>query len=364
MKKATITPFVYAFIYIVLALVMLFIRQNIGAMTPDEIGYIGDIYRNRLQEINYSIFARFGTGLPFQYYVASVLFQFLYKHDELTIYFFNILIVSSALFVSYKAFWANSIRKCKYWWLLMFLMPNVLFFSVSVLRDIHIFALVVFLLSFYKDNPLSVKVFLVLLGIWLLRPELGFTVSVSLFIVSLKIKVLRKWAVLGYILISIGFMVYLSKESWYLYRIDRALSKYGSFGILGFTSQDVFLPFLLLSNMVLFFFPFTSEFYVTSLFGNILIFYGLANLYIFYKIKKCGFSFCKNDKISNFVALNIILFLPIAANESNASAAVRHGICILPFIYMYFNRCILPAKKILMQKKRHQGSSLHAYHSK
>jgi len=351
MKKTTLTAFVYVFIYITLSLSMLFIRQSIGYMTPDEIGFIGDIYRSRTQEVSLSIFTRTGNDLPFQYYFSSALFQFLYKHGEFAIYFFNIFIVSFALFVSYKTFWAHSLRKCKHWWLLMFLMPNVLFFSVSVLRDIHIFALVVLLLSFYKDNPLSLKFIIVLLAIWLLRPELGFTISVSLLIVSFKSKHLRKWAVLGYILVAVGFMVYLNNVGWYLDRISRTMFEHGRYGIMGFTSQDIFLPFLLLSNMVLFFFPFTDKFFLTSLFGNILIFYGLVSIYIYSKIIKCGFTFNKHDRISDFAAMNIILFLPLAAHESGASAAVRHVIWVMPFIYMYFNRCILSAKKAIPEKR-------------
>lgn len=72
--------------------------------------------------------------------------------------------------------------------------------------------------------------------------------------------------------------------------------------------------------------------------------YGFVNLYIFYKIVKFGFSFCKNDRISNFAALNFILFLRVAANESSSLAAIRHAVSILPFIYMYLNRCILQRK--------------------
>jgi hypothetical protein len=224
----------------------------------------------------------------------------------------------------------------------MFLMPNVLFFSVSILRDIHLFVLVVFLLVAYKRKSLSVMTAFILLIIWFLRPELGFSISVALFVSGLRQPRMRNCAVLLYLLIAFGFMTYLALDSnYYAYRWARLLVIKDSFGILNFTDIDVFFPYYLLSNIVLFYVPLVGEFFWSTRFGNFMLIYCGFNILIILKIVvKYGFSFNRNDRLSNFAVISLITFIPIAAHETDANAALRHAIYTLPFLYLYIIRCV------------------------
>jgi len=332
----------FMLIYVVLALIMLFVRQKTGYMMPDEIFYLNDMNLQRADGINISLLDSTSEGISVKYFVVTALFQYIYAHGELLIYFFNIVLVSVALFVSYSDFARHQKIACGLWWGLMFLMPTVLFFSVSILRDIYLFILVVFLLVAYKKKPVSVMTALILLIIWLLRPEFGLSISVALFISCLKRPTMRKRAVVLYLLVAFGFMAYLALGSdFYADRWGRALVRNDSFGIFEFTDVDAFFPYYLLSNIVLFYFPLIGEFFWTTRFGNLMLIYCGVNFFIFFKIiVRYGFSFTRNDRLSNFAVLNIITFIPIAANETDASAALRHALYTLPFLYLYIIRCV------------------------
>ena len=334
--------------YVVMALAMLLIRQRIGYMTPDEINFSNDNYRNAVEGVNFSLWGGSGGGLALKYYAMSVFFQFLYRFGTLAIYFFNIMIVAAALFVSYNALVRDEPKVCGRWWLLMFMMPNVLYYSASILRDIQLFALVLFLLALYKRKAFGVMFLLVLGMIWILRPELGLTVSVAWLISIMGRPWMKRYAVLGYLIAAFGFMAYLALAgNYYTNFFSRGLAKHGGIGILNFTDANIHLPYFLLSNIALFYFPIVNEFFLTSSFGNMMVFCGLVNLYILCQVFfRYGLSFSRNDRMADFALLAFITFIPVLANESDASSAVRHSIYTLPFLYLYFIRCLAANRRV------------------
>ena len=309
---------------------------------PDEIFFLNEMNFQKTSGLISSLFKGSIDTMALKYAIVGALFEYMYAYSELLIYFFNIVLVSVALNVSFRAFASHEKVICGLWWGLMFLMPNVVFFSVSILRDIHVFTLVVFLLVVYKKKPVSVMTACVLSIIWLLRPELGFSTSVALFISCLKSPLMKKSAVLLYLLAAFGLMTYLVLGSdFYVYRWERAFVRNFSFGILGFTDFNVFFPYYLLSNFVLFYFPLVTDFFWSTRFGNLMLIYCGVNLIIFCKIVvQYGFSFTRADRLSNFSILCLITYIPILVNETDAVAALRHAIYTLPFFYLYLIRCI------------------------
>jgi len=254
---------------------------------PDEIFYLNDMNLQRAVGVNRSLFGDASEALSIKYFVVLALFQYIYAHGELLIYFFNIVLVAVALFVSYREFASHEKKACGLLWGLMFLMPTVLFFSASILRDIHLFILVVFLLVAFKKKPVSLMSALILLLIWLLRPELGFSVSAAFLISRLKLPRMRNRAVLLYLVIAFAFMTYLALGSdYYAFRWDRALVKNYSFGILNFTDVDLFFPYYLLSNVALFYFPLVGDFFWSTRFGNLMLIYCGINFIIFLALRR------------------------------------------------------------------------------
>lgn len=327
--------FPYLFIFVFLSTLMVLIRQTIGYRTPDEMYYMYDLYRDQLQNLPLSFSELFNGSILIKYYVTSYLFAVLFKLGELYIYIFNISLVSFALVVSYNTYVLNCSNKIKRLWFSMFLLPNVLFFSASILRDIHLFSFVILLLCYYKKGNSNLKVLCVLLLILLLRPELGLVISVSFVIAKIKNIFFRKVSVVAFLIISFVHMAYLNNDGWYLSRIMRSLTLTGSVGIWGFTDYNLSVPVLLLSNAVLFYFPYTDLFFISSLFGNALLLCGFVNVYFFYQLLKFNNIFEKDNEILNFSIINLILFIPISANETDSLAAIRHVLSVLPFMYSY-----------------------------
>lgn len=168
---------------------------------------------------------------------------------------------------------------------------------------------------------------------------------------SIKLSFHRSVSIASFLILSFLFMIYLNYQTDYYHNKFLRYYIHGNeSGILGFASYDINIVYYLISNMVLYYIPFTSKMFYTSLFGQYMLIYLLANIYIFYKILfKYQLRINSNDKLLNFAAINILLYFPIAANEATVSAAIRHGIYMLPFIYIYFG---IYKRKVKLNKIR------------
>jgi hypothetical protein len=343
MRKIILTKKLVALLlvllYVVSALIMLRFRQQTGYMTPDETNFYYNNYVYRTPDITFRLGGVSGQ-LHIKYLISSVIFQFFIKLGGINlIYYFNIFVVAIAFYLSYNAFVINRKIVKPTTWVLLFMLPNILFFSVSVLRDIYAFALVVCLLVLYKtDLKRKMVTYFILLSIFAIRPELGITVTMAYFLSGLKKRSFKRNIIFLYLFFSMLFLVYLGAHTnYYQDRFFRSVYQFREFGILGFNRPDVPIPLYLISNVFLFYFPVTSEYFFRTRFGNLMLITAVINFVIFFKIFfRYGFSLNSKDKLANFAALNLILFIPITAHESDSSAAVRHVIYMLPFVFIYF----------------------------
>jgi len=330
-------PLFYTLLYVVFAFLMLFFRDITNYKTPDEIYFLYNMLSLDSNNILINIFSG-NKGLQLKYYITIKFVRFLYQYGEIAIYIFNISLVSISLFLSSRCFNFKKNSLCDKSWLMLFFMPNVLFFSVSILRDIFLFSLVVLLL-FCFTKMYNYWVFFIVFMIFVMRPELGLSITVAFAIVKIELPSFRNIAVIGYLFISFVFMMYLYLYSdFYLGRMERILVN-NNIGIMNFCDMNMFFPYYLASNVALYLFPLTDMFFVNSKFGNLLIIGCLINFYIILSILfRYKFSYNKNDKISDFSMLALVTYIPIAANETDSLSAIRHVIYILPFLYMYFSR--------------------------
>jgi len=338
-------------VFVLAAILMMVARVGTGYKTPDEVWYL-----QTLTWTPHGITLLGGTGnIALKYVVVRALFQWLHSYGEIAIYCFHIALVAVAIFVSYRPPFVAT-RMSRYWWFAMFMMPNVLFFTNSVLRDIQLFALVIFLLVLWTKRAARIQLMLCLILLSLLRPELGMTVTASMVIVSIRRQRLRKFAAAAWLLAAVGFMFYLHFGlGWYTERIWRHFAQgRETFGILGFEEEDPNTALLLASNALLFYFPLSSRFFLTSLFGNLLIIPAVVNLFMWGRILvKHGISFCRQDHLANLCMLNILLYLPVAAHEVDYNSAIRHSCFMLPFLYLYHNRCLLRNRVLLWRQANH-----------
>lgn len=325
--------------YIICSFIMILYRKKIGYKTPDEINFYFNNYIDRATNLSFSLINVNSDGLNFKYYVTSKIFQTLINYGENFIYFFHITLVSLAFFYSYKVLIIKHKIINPFIWTLLFFLPNVIFFSASILRDIQIFSCVVLLLSFVKDSGfISLKTITVFALIFLLRPELAIIIALSYTIICIKNIKLKKYALYLTLIISFSILFYLGYcTDFFEMKFERSFFRNLSVGIYGFNPKDINLLLLFLSNILLFYIPITSDFFIHSKLGNLMMLTMLINFYFFMKIIFIyKFKFTWNDQLVNFCSLNLILFIPIMANETDYSAAVRHVIYILPFLFFYY----------------------------
>lgn len=328
----------FIFLYIMCALIVLFLRQRSGYLTPDEVNFYHNNYVARSSGVNFNLFET-SESLDFKYYITSFLFQKLLGYGSSFVYYFNITIVAIAFYFSYKTFVLRLKIIERKLFCSMFFLPSVLFFSVSILRDIIVFALIILILTLFAgSNKINLSLLFMVFLVFLLRPEMGFILFSSFLFLFIKTKKYRKIAIICFVVAGFSLMAYLTLyTSYYDDKIYRAFFRDNLIGILGFSPDEIFLPKIFISNILFFYSPLFDDFFIKSRLGNLMALSSAFYVYLWIEILfKIKFRIFSKNNVMNCCAINLILFLPVMANETDALAAARHVVYVLPFLFLYY----------------------------
>lgn len=323
-------------------------------LTPDEIAYVGFSLIDRAEMYGIS-FNSINEAMGLRYLVASYYFKWIDNvGGRYLIFVANALVLISVLFI----FWRDSRQELSVdpvkFFAILFLLPSVLFFSLTALRDIYIYAIAIFMLNRVGrySNGFDFLITGVMLIFFLISPFNALLSSIAFFLCKVRFNTARVLIIVYYVLF---FALMLTP---YIYR-DVKLSglmeqilyfgemKYLSPGVLGnlFSNNAtiifanlslVLMPYLLLDNVVGLL---DWAFFIQSVFMLALMPFFIrkvfqVRVFIFADVRFRYSIFC------------MLLIYPIFFREKDASTMIRHSMVLFP----YFVYIALAAKKMIWQK--------------
>jgi len=314
--------------------IFLFVKNNLGELTPDEILFTSGLAPVDDWSLKYLI----------TLYVISSLTeinQFLYP-------FFLILLGVCTYGYAYKEeLKSHTIGKIGL--LIAFLLPSTIYFSTAYLRDIFLFLLSLLLIYSYKRNKISVRSLFIFGGIAILRPEAGLLIFLSFIFVSIFTKkdkiilsinkystpivLLFSWLLLFALINTDIFWEFLyetvnryekSTDGFSVFEVDITKS---NVLMLGFVNWFAYYASFLFKDSF-------SLFSYFMLLDSILI--GFLFLRGIFLVKKRNFKYDKIYQISYVLVLSTLF---VSLPESLPETMYRHRMAYLPFLlYLNFSR--------------------------
>ena len=299
------------------------IRSNY--MTPDELKFA----EGQLLERSYSEgVALHGTGgvISFKYIVTTYLLGGLFKGDLRLCYLINAALVVWVMLRSYRILVKKAGILNDIGWAVLFVLPNIAFYSSSLLRDIHVFVGVYLLLAYYQERDAK-GMFVSWCVVAVLRPEVGFVLLLAGVLAGRGVR----------LIVSVGLcyvLVYGLFFDQFLEHYMHTQSSQDTLGIWEFPYLPESFPYAVLSNIALFWFPFLA----TDIPGTMAEVYRIESLILIGVIMVgiVRFSldrFC-NERLYRFCLIVLFLFFPIASMEHNAGGAIRHVLSLLPALWI------------------------------
>lgn len=312
-------------VFLVLSSLIASYRIRSNYMTPDEIKFA----EGELLERSYSDgVALHGDGgaISLKYIVTTYLLGHLFKGDLRLGYLVNAALVVWVMLRSYRTLVQEAGILKDVGWAILFVLPNVAFYSSSLLRDIHVFAGVYLLLTYYQER--DAKGMFVSWGVVaILRPEVGLVLLIAGVLAGRGIRLIVTVGlcyVLAYGLLFDQFLEhYMHTQRWQ-----------DTLGIWEFPYLPESFPYAVLSNIVLFWFPFLA----TDIPGKMAELYRIES-WVLVGVLAVGvvrFSFDRfcSEKLYRLCIIALFLFFPIASMEHNGGGAIRHMLSLLPALWI------------------------------
>jgi len=313
---------IYALIIFSTLALLYIIRTTIGYYTPDEILFFSGKLFNEEQYSNAAL----------KYKVISKYFEYIYNQGAYFLLLINSILVSIVYSSFYKFQLKYHILKKNYQVVFFFVMPTVLFYSVSYLRDIYLYLLVIMLMIYmYEEKKL--KVVIIIFIMYFLRPELSIIFLVAIILNTVKINFF-----IVFTFMTLGIIVFLKIDYLYdfYYNYSFLFEKRSlGLGLLQLSPIRENAIFAVLSNLVLFHMPYWvifiqetySMFDLFFLLDSIIMSVIFLNLIYGFSIQRY-----KKDSFYRFLILVLLLSSIYAFIQSTPSTASRHKLFFIPFL--------------------------------
>ncbi len=293
--------------------------------TPDEITFADGVLLERSYSDGTSLLGD-GSTINLKYILTTFVLKHVFKGDLLLAYLANSALVVWVMLRSYRILVEDAAVLKDINWAIMFLLPNIAFYSTSLLRDIHVFVGVYLLLTYYQERNTKG-----LLASWLvvalLRPEVGFILLLAGVLARRSVRLIMTVG-LCYVL------AYWLLFDHFLEHYMHALRSYNTLGIWEFSHVPENSSCAVLTNIVLFWFPFV----MSEIPGRMTEVYRIESWLlvsvIVMGVVRFSRSRFRNEQLYCFCIVTLYLYFPIASMEYNAYAAIRHMLSLLPVLWI------------------------------
>jgi hypothetical protein len=311
--------------FLILSALIASYRMRSNYMTPDEIKFAEGELLERSYSEGISLHGD-GGAINLKYIVTTYLLRHLFKGDLLLCYLVNAALVVWVMLRSYRVLVKDAGVLMEVGWAILFVLPNVVFYPSSLLRDIHVFVCVYLLLTYYQERSPK-GMFVSWAAVAILRPEVGAVLLVAGVLARRSVK----------LIVAAGLCYVLAYGLLFDYFLDHYMHTQRSndtLGIWEFSYLPGNFPRAVLSNIVLFWFPFLSS----EVPGRMAEVYRIES-WVLLGVLAVGVArfsydrFC-DERLYRFCIIALFLFFPIASMEHNGGGAIRHMLSLLPAFWI------------------------------
>lgn len=320
---------VYLCLMVVIYLMFLFVKENFGEPTPDEVFYTSGVVNP--------------DDLSLKFFITQFALRSLYNINQYLYPIVNLLVALYIFNYLYKREVLENRHLDSKTLALIFFLPSVIYFSCAYLRDIYIFYIATAFVFASSIQNSKWRWWMFLIALTILRYEAGLIIILAYLInalISKKRKTYFRLSVLSlpFIFVSAWILLVIMLENnliWQsletmIYRYEKKSTGYGIFQMP--ISQESIM-FGSIANWVAFYAPFLfkpikSAFEVFMFLDSVIV--GFLFFRVFFCFKK--WSFYRNP----LYRISLIVFFGtffLAIPESVPETMYRHRMAYLPFLF-------------------------------